>query len=264
MQFPADEMPIEALAWILCTLADGTKIAEQSSAAAIVRYLTNCIDVVESEGAGYCYSYYDTMTRHKLFHSSTRTDAVLLMSLVLADPKNVLIPKLVKGLLLRRKTGTGAWDNTQENCWSILALYRYFQEFEKEKPNAELNIWINEEFTGAIEMKGHSMNSKSVEYPLSYVFANAKNVESGAGAGGNAVSEVVMAKDGPGRIYYRVAMKAVPSDLLIDGMSNGFTVTRTYFNENGKEIPRESAYTLKLTKGEIYTVKVEIVLIFSC
>jgi hypothetical protein len=61
------------------------------------------------------------------------------MALVAADAKNVLVSKLVKGLLSKRKPGTGSWDNTQENCWSILALYRYFEGNEgKFKENSFL------------------------------------------------------------------------------------------------------------------------------
>lgn len=51
-------------------------------------------------------------------------DAILLEALVVADPENESISKLVKNLLSKRRNGI--WKNTQENCWALIALDRYF------------------------------------------------------------------------------------------------------------------------------------------
>lgn len=101
------------------------------------------------------------MTRHRLFHSGVRTDAVILEALVIADPSTIsffasqnmkespLIPKLIKGLLDVRRDGR--WNNTQENLWVTIALDRYFNVFEKEKPDFTARIWLNDEFCGEIK-----------------------------------------------------------------------------------------------------------------
>jgi hypothetical protein len=49
---------------------------------------------------------------------------MLLEALVVADPENQMISKLVKNLLSMRRNGI--WQNTQENCWALIALDRYF------------------------------------------------------------------------------------------------------------------------------------------
>lgn len=95
------------------------------SAPIISRYLGNTITLDENTGAGTYYSYYEEITRHKLLHSNARTDALVLEALCVGNPSSNLISKLVKGLLERRKDGR--WENTQENCWVVMALDRYFQ-----------------------------------------------------------------------------------------------------------------------------------------
>ncbi len=114
---------MEALAWLLVILADGEP--RSPSADEIARYLNNHVTLDETTGAGFYYSFYEELARHALLHSETRTDAIILEALVVADPKSPVIPKLVRGLLECRSNGH--WDNTQENAWSIIALDRYFQ-----------------------------------------------------------------------------------------------------------------------------------------
>lgn len=51
-----------------------------------------------------------------MLHSDRRTDAVLLLSLLLIDPNNRIIIKLAKGLLAHKKAGK--WRNTQVSTFS--------------------------------------------------------------------------------------------------------------------------------------------------
>jgi hypothetical protein len=78
----ADRLPIEAIAWILSVLAGGkhrSPLADE-----IVRYLHNHVNINETSGAGRFYSYYEEITRHTIFHSEERTDAVVsILSIIL-------------------------------------------------------------------------------------------------------------------------------------------------------------------------------------
>ena len=60
-----------------------------------------------------------------MIHSQARTDALVLMALVLASPASPLVVKCMKGLFAHQKKGR--WNNTQENVWSLLAIDSYFQ-----------------------------------------------------------------------------------------------------------------------------------------
>ena len=60
-----------------------------------------------------------------MIHSGARTDALVLMALVLASPASPLVVKTMKGLFAHQKKGR--WNNTQENVWALLAVDAYFQ-----------------------------------------------------------------------------------------------------------------------------------------
>ena len=76
----ADKLPIEAIAWLLSVVAGGKN--RSPLADEMVRYLHNHVDINESSGAGRFYSYYEEVTRHTLFHSAERTDAVVSNNIV--------------------------------------------------------------------------------------------------------------------------------------------------------------------------------------
>jgi hypothetical protein len=65
-------------------------------------------------------------------------DAILLEALVVADPENGYIAKLVKNLLSMRRNGI--WQNTQENCWALIALDRYFTGTSPPSPPSCLKV----------------------------------------------------------------------------------------------------------------------------
>lgn len=73
--------------------------------------------------------------KYALLHSERKVDGILLECLLETDSKNSLIPKLAKGLLAHKKQGR--WNNTQENCFILLALDKYFHIYEKDVPGID-------------------------------------------------------------------------------------------------------------------------------
>src|SRR5262249_25487595 len=120
----AEKVSLEALGWLLPVL-QGTP-----DAAAIRHHLNNRVEETAAT-AHFTTSYADGA--HLLLHSDRRADGIILESLIGDDPKSDLIPKIVRGLLAHRKAGR--WENTQENCFILLALDRYFATYEKVTPN---------------------------------------------------------------------------------------------------------------------------------
>jgi len=127
---------------------------------------------------------------------------------------NDLVPKLVRGLLDHRKKGR--WSNTQENVFILLALDKYFQAYEKVTPNFINQVWLGNAYAGEQKFVGRSIDSKQLDIPMDYLMKQ----------GG--VADLIMNKQGAGRLYYRIGMKYAPKNLNLKPADYGFTVLRTY------------------------------------
>ncbi|MEW6367945.1 MAG: alpha-2-macroglobulin family protein [Acidobacteriota bacterium] len=204
-----DKLQMEAIGWLLPVLSGDPKSAAQ--VAEIRRFIGN--RVVETAGAAnFVVSYSDGA--HLLLYSNRRVDGVLLEALIGDQPKSDLIPKLVAGLLAHRRAGR--WNNTQENAFILLALDRYFNTYEKVTPDFVARAWLGETYAGEHAFKGYSADRSHIEIPMKYV------------AGEPSPVDLVLAKQGKGRLYYRIGMQYAPSSLKLDPADHGFTVERRY------------------------------------
>ncbi|HQU92924.1 MAG TPA: alpha-2-macroglobulin family protein, partial [Pyrinomonadaceae bacterium] len=220
------KMPFEALGWLLSVIAD-----DQGSTAEvdqIVRFLLNRTTETAST-ANFVTDYGDG--GWLIMHSNRRADGVLLEAMIklgtrtpssastgstradegVRGPANDLIPKLVRGLLAHRKKGH--WGTTQENVFILLAMDKYFNAFEKVTPDFVSRVWLGNTYAGEQTFKGRSIDSNELTIPMSYL------VEQG---GGNADAPVrtpvnlLIDKQGPGRLYYRIGMKYAPKNLKLE------------------------------------------------
>jgi uncharacterized protein YfaS (alpha-2-macroglobulin family) len=148
-----------------------------------------------------------------LLASDRRADGILLEALIGDSPKSDLVPKLVAGLLAHRKAGR--WASTQENAFVLLALDRYFATYEKATPDFVARAWLGDRYAGQHAFKGRSDERHEIRVPMGAL------AEVGSG-------DVVLSKDGPGRLYYRVGMTYAPADLRPPPVDQGFTVSRVY------------------------------------
>jgi hypothetical protein len=127
-----------------------------------------------------------------------------------------LIPKLVRGLLAHRKKGR--WGNTQENVFVLLALDRYFRTYERETPDFVARVWLGDAFAGEQAFKGRTADRQQLELPMPLL---AERTAAGP-------SNLVIGKEGAGRLYFRVGARYAPSDLKLAAADYGFTVERAY------------------------------------
>ena len=200
---PLPEQGPEVLAWLLPTLAQ-----DKATTNEVVAYLDNHSNQTAST-AQFSFNYSDK--GYLVLYSDSRDDALILESLIRVRPDHPLIPKLVRGLLEHRRQGR--WENTQENCWVLLAMDAYFQRFEKTVPNFAARLWLGDQFGGQQTFKGRERDQKQIEIPMAQVPQKA---------------DLILSKQGPGRLYYRMAMTYCPSDLKSIGLDNGFAVERVY------------------------------------
>ncbi|HEX8249737.1 MAG TPA: alpha-2-macroglobulin family protein, partial [Pyrinomonadaceae bacterium] len=204
-----EKLPFEAIGWILSVLADDkNSVAEVD---AIKRFLMNRTTETAA-AANFVTDYGDG--QWLVMYSNRRADGVLLEALIKADPRNDLIPKLVRGLLDHRKQGH--WGSTQENVFILLALDKYFNAFEKVTPDFVTRIWLGNTYAGEEAFKGRSIDSNVLNIPMSYL------TEQGG------TSNLVLDRQGAGRLYYRIGMKYAPKNLKLAPADYGFTVLRKY------------------------------------
>ena len=204
-----ENLSLETIGWLLFVLSGDRSSANEVEA--IRRTLRNRVTETASTAHFVC-SYKDD--DYLVLNSDRRADAVLLEALILDQPGNDLIPKLVRGLLDHRKQGR--WSSTQENIFVLLALDRYFRTYEKVTPDFVARVWLGDAYAGEQSFKGRSVDRQRVNVPMRYV------------AGTDSTQNLVISKGGEGRLYYRLAMSYAPLRLDIGGADYGFAVERTY------------------------------------
>jgi uncharacterized protein YfaS (alpha-2-macroglobulin family) len=236
-----EKLPLESLGWLLAVLSGDANSAKEVEA--IRRHLNNRVE--ETAGtAHFTTSYKDGA--HLLLHSDRRTDAIVLEALIGDDPKNDLIPKIVRGLLAHRKQGR--WENTQENVFALLALGRYFEAYEKAPPNFVARLWLGDAFAGSQQFRGRSTDSRQLNIPMNYLTARPTR------------QNLTLSKEGRGRLYYRIGMNYSPENLRLKPADYGFTVTRVYEAiDDPNDVRREEDGTWRVKAGAKVRVRLTMV-----
>jgi uncharacterized protein YfaS (alpha-2-macroglobulin family) len=208
-----EQLPLDALGWLWPVLEDAPGVGDELEA--IRRHVNN--RAVETAGAANFTTDYGEQN-YLLLGSDRRTDAILLDALIGDNPQYDLIPKLVNGLLAHRTRGR--WSNTQENVFVLLALDRYFNTFEAQTPDFVARIWLGDTYAGEHEFHGRTTERRETVIPMRYLVDEA--------LGGGGTQELVLSKEGSGRLYYRLGLRYAPSDLELDPLDMGFVVQRSY------------------------------------
>lgn len=224
-----EKMPFEALGWILSVVA--TDPGSSADVDAIVRFLMNRTTETAA-AANFVTDYGDA--KWLIMYSNRRADGVLLEALLRVRSRSSentavsdLIPKLVRGLLAHRTKGH--WGSTQENVFILLALDKYFNAFERVTPDFVTRVWLGSTYAGEQAFKGRSVDSNVLNIPMSYL------TEQGG------TSNLLIDRQGAGRLYYRIGMKFAPSNLKLDPADYGFTVLRKYEALDNADDVRQNA-----------------------
>ena len=206
-----DNLPLEAVGWTWQVLTGDPNSGPELEA--IRRYVGN--RVVETAGAANFTTAYDDQD-YLILSSNRRTDAVLLDALMADNPDSDLIPKLVTGLLAHRTQGR--WGNTQENVFVLIALDRYFNTYEAQTPDFVARIWLGETYAGEHAYQGRTTERHETTVPMSYLVDSTVDTS----------QDLVIQKDGTGRLYYRLGLKYAPTNLQLEPLDMGFVVQREY------------------------------------
>jgi uncharacterized protein YfaS (alpha-2-macroglobulin family) len=236
-----EKLPLESLGWLLPVLS-----GDQASAAEVTAIRTHLANRATETASTATFAVdYGEQGPYLLLHSNRRTDAVLLEALIADQPKNDLIPKIVEGLLGHRRRGR--WENTQENAFVLLALDRYFATYEKVTPAFVARAWLGDRQALEQDFRGRSTERRHVEVPMGVV----------AGMG---PAPLVIAKEGAGRLYYRVGMQYAPASLKLGPADHGFTVERRYEAVDAPtDVRRDDDGTWRVKAGARVRVRLSLV-----
>jgi uncharacterized protein YfaS (alpha-2-macroglobulin family) len=208
-----DKHSLDGIGWLWQVMLDDP--ASTSEVETIRRFISN--RVVETAGAANFISDFNEQD-YLMLRSNRRTDGILLDTLILDNPNSDLIPKLVTGLLAHRTKGH--WGNTQENVFVLLALDRYFNTFEAQTPDFVARIWLGDTYAGSQEFEGRTTERHQTDIPMPYLVFES--------LGGGGTQDLILSKEGAGRLYYRLGLRYAPTDLWLDPIDMGFVVQREY------------------------------------
>lgn len=240
---PLADQSLEAIAWIWQVLGDEPASAQEVDA--IRRHLNN--RVVETAGAANFTTSYGE-DAYLLLHSSRRADAVILDALIQHEPESDLIPKVVNGLLADRTAGH--WSNTQENAFVLLAMDHYFNTFEAQTPDFVARIWLGDTYAGEHAYEGRTTERHETEIPMSYLTSDQ----------GQGTKDLVLSKEGEGRLYYRLGLRYAPTDLNMPAVDMGFVVQRTYEAvDNADDVQRDENGVWHIKAGARVRIRVSMV-----
>jgi uncharacterized protein YfaS (alpha-2-macroglobulin family) len=207
-----ENLNLEAIGWLWPVIEDAPGASGKLEE--IRRYVDN--RAVETAGVANFTTQYDDQA-YLLLGSDRRTDAILLDALIGDNPQHDLIPKLVNGLLAHRTRGR--WGNTQENVFVLLALDRYFNTFEAQTPEFVARLWLGEAYVGEHAFSGRTTERIETNIPMAYLTDM---------LGGGDTQDLILSKEGAGRLYYRLGLRYAPTNLALDPLDMGFVVTRSY------------------------------------
>jgi alpha-2-macroglobulin len=202
-------LTFEATGWLLGVFSGDETYADEL--ATLRRFLAN--RVTETAAAAHFVSDFQDGD-HLIMHSNRRADAIILEALMRDQPDSDLIPKLVQGLQGHRTRGR--WSSTQENAFVLLALDRYFRQYEDQEPDFIARAWLGERLAGEHHFAGRTTDYHHVDIPMAHV------------AAGDGEHDIVLDKDGAGRLYYRLGLRYAPRSLELEPASHGFDIERHY------------------------------------
>jgi uncharacterized protein YfaS (alpha-2-macroglobulin family) len=240
-QVPLDQASLEALAWLWQVMAGDP--ASSNEVAEIQRRIAN--SAVETAGmANFITSYSDQA--YVLLHSNRRTDAIVLDALIQETPESDLIAKVVRGLMAARKNGR--WGNTQENVFVIAAMDHYFNTFEQVAPDFIARVWLGDTYVAEHSYQGYSTATTQTLVPMQFLVEQP------------GTQDLIVAKDGDGRLYYRLGLRYASTDLGIDPLDMGFVVQRTYEAvDDPADVVRDADGTWRIKAGARVRIRLSMV-----
>lgn len=221
-----DDLELDAVAWLWPSITDPDLRDE------IERRFAN--SATETANAATFATGYDEGA-YVIAQSERKTDGIILDALITETPDSDLIVKTVNGLLGNQTRGR--WNNAHENAFILLALNRYFDTFESVTPSFVARVWLGDLYASEQPFEGRTTERASTLVPMTELVT----------AGD---TDLIVQKDGDGRLYYRLGLRYAPSDLTLDARDEGFVVDRVYEGvDDPSDVTRDATGVWRIKAG---------------
>jgi hypothetical protein len=121
-------------------------------------------------------------------------------------------------------------------------------------------MWLGNTYAGSSEFRGRTTDIQETHIPMQYVMS-----ETSAGGGTQDPStslraSLILSKEGPGRLYYRIGLQYAPDDLNLDPLDMGFVVQRRYEGvDNPEDVYKDKDGIWHIKAGAKVRVKITMV-----
>ncbi|MEZ5168449.1 MAG: hypothetical protein R2695_18960 [Acidimicrobiales bacterium] len=214
------KLQLDAMAWIWPVVGDAAIEAE------IARTFNNRVTETPS-AATFATDYGEDA--YLILNSDRRTDGIVLDALIAMDPGSDLIPKTVAGLIGNQRQGR--WGNSQENAFILVALNHYFDTFEAVDPDFVARSLARRSVRRRARVRGAQRRQQRTIVPMTELIEHGDD-------------DLIVAKERPGRLYYRLGLRYAPDDFDLDPLDRGFVVQRTYEAVDDEEATCDSTTTV--------------------
>lgn len=189
----------------------------------------------------------------EVFHSSTRSDAIVLLGLLEVVPDHPVVEKLARGLLGGRVGGR--WRNTQENAYAVLALAAYAKVYERETPDFVARGWVGRKPVLDHSFVGRTFEQGTTKVAMVDLLANARGNQTTGDGGAPAASPIsmILQRIGRGRMYYRLGVEWAPAATQLPAAAHGLGVARSLRGEDGQPLGGRA-----LKPGELVALDLEV------
>ncbi len=160
----------------------------------------------------------DSQTYAALFHSDTRSTAIVLQALLALEPSHVFVPRIARHLLEARRGG--GYANTQEAAFALMALSDYARLREPATPDFEARVILAGRTLATQKFDSRSLLAVTKQHALDALPAGK--------------TELSFHRDGTGRLYYGARLSYVPATVPKSAKDSGIVVQRWYTPAEGE------------------------------
>jgi uncharacterized protein YfaS (alpha-2-macroglobulin family) len=178
-------------------------------------------------------------------NTDTRSTAVILDAFVALDPKNALLPNVVRWLMVARKSGI--WETTQETAWALVSLTDWMVATGELDANYAYGVlWDGVQKLEGAATKETVRDSATVSVPGGELSTSDRH------------ALTVFREEGPGVLYYTAHLNLqLPAD-EVGALARGIIVTRQYA-PSGCDLDATCPDVKEATVGETYEVRLTII-----
>ena len=126
----------------------------------------------------------------------------------------------------------------------LLSLDAYFRQYEATAPDFVARVWLGDDFAGQHAFRGRTTEAARIDVPMAWL------------SDPGDLQDLVLAKEGPGRLYYRLGLRYAPTDLDLAPADRGFALQRSYepIDEPG-DVSRDDDGTWRVRAGASVRVR---------